>query len=871
LIEDKHVEPVAGSSGRERRSSKHTRAAGNAKNVGVNKGESVRDSGVQVLGTAVEQRNAGVAAAVRGNSTSRKSSSRTKPENILRGKCFVCQQSGHKAIACPNNGPGKKYDVPISRGDGGRAATAAQGEAKQEPVAKVDVSASSLAMWASLKACPMSVADVDALQEAKRHGWGVYEKVGPKSGHAFSHAARDAGVLRVMSEEGQGKTELTVLDWFGSSRTQNLCDPERKNVTRDGAVLLAPNMHIHVVVGPNLIVAGDGARDAVAARSELKDDAQYDVVLAVDIYQYGPFAEQAMTPEGVIALCAKSRSGRAYFLCRFFNGDAGADACGEGAWYRAKSGLINFSADQGEPNYATHPDVNWMQYRTYRGVDIAPIERFGPFHLVRCTPSGVAPVALCEQILPQPNIVAIRLGRDTFAKWFRRVTGVTKVMAKLRAALPWLPKKDSTVLVHKTYVEQHGVRYISRAPNGMSLDNATAMTLRELCKMDPACEVLAARFPNVFGELVTGTTLALLYYKREEFAELCLKLRVDFTPPEAKLMLARSQNGLSVLRHNHTGLLVGGCVAAGAVGVLAYKWKSASLLSNVLEACGRQPLPCWADPVLGVVEEFIKAVHPALAVCFVAADVALAVCRSKRMGMGVLAIHVLSSMVGHYTRYGLCGAMAIHAVCNVTAVYSQRRADALFGAFLESYTEGQVVEAGRGWCPIPVGVTLPAFTSKVDELPVETKGVLEISVYGEPVTPEEALVVLDKANGKSINKLWPVLVTNRCLWTPAKNERNLFVALMWRVHRNMHFGLDDPRIRHERWRALYERMIEAGFFDCPIVQLLSVEECARIMGGQRGCLILQALAEDVKGNNLKLKKSINLKWNETVAADKEMG
>jgi len=115
------------------------------------------------------------------------------------------------------------------------------------------------------------------------------------------------------------------------------------------------------------------------------------------------------------------------------------------------------------------------------------------------------------------------------------------------------------------------------------------------------------------------------------------------------------------------------------------------------------------------------------------------------------------------------------------------------------------------------------------------------------------------------------LITNRCLWTPAKNAKNLLVGLCWRAHRNMHVDMESKEIRRGRWKGLFGRMVQQGLFDQRIDQQPTDLECVMLMGGERGRRLQFAQQEDVKGNNLKLTKQQNLKWNETIAVDKEMG
>lgn len=117
--------------------------------------------------------------------------------------------------------------------------------------------------------------------------------------------------------------------------------------------------------------------------------------------------------------------------------------------------------------------------------------------------------------------------------------------------------------------------------------------------------------------------------------------------------------------------------------------------------------------------------------------------------------------------------------------------------------------------------------------------------------------------------MFPVLVTNRLLWEPANSEKNLLAAVLCRTHVDPFVDARCGKERHEEWRKLAETMVSLGWFSEGTAKLYSIEECAKLMG-KKGERILRAYHDDLGGSNSHLTKTINLKWNETITAMKDV-
>jgi hypothetical protein len=144
---------------------------------------------------------------------------------------------------------------------------------------------------------------------------------------------------------------------------------------------------------------------------------------------------------------------------------------------------------------------------------------------------------------------------------------------------------------------------------------------------------------------------------------------------------------------------------------------------------------------------------------------------------------------------------------------------------------------------------------------------LTIFVDGVKTGIEEALELL--SGGRCQNLMYPIMITNGLLWEPANNEKNLLAAILWRTHNDPFVGYEDVKVRVERWRNLAEQLCEQGLFNTQIQHLLTIEQCVKLMG-KRGLRIANANKQMIDGEIFNMRKTISLKWNETLSVDKDL-
>jgi len=188
--------------------------------------------------------------------------------------------------------------------------------------------------------------------------------------------------------------------------------------------------------------------------------------------------------------------------------------------------------------------------------------------------------------------------------------------------------------------------------------------------------------------------------------------------------------------------------------------------------------------------------------------------------------------------------------------------------FRQAHQEGTVLEAQNLAISLPAesDLSLKPYTTQITSGPENFRGEIEILVDGVEVSITDALCLLSESP-KEDNVMYPVLITHRLLWEPANNEKNLLAAILLRTH-NDPFGKAEPQEqRWSRWKRVGQVMIESGMFDKTVIDLPSIQECAKKMG-KKGRRILNAFEAYSRGEDYWLEKTINLKWNETITAEK---
>lgn len=251
--------------------------------------------------------------------------------------------------------------------------------------------------------------------------------------------------------------------------------------------------------------------------------------------------------------------------------------------------------------------------------------------------------------------------------------------------------------------------------------------------------------------------------------------------------------------------------------------------------------------------------------------------------VGAFAFHTtMGSLHKRYSWKGLFAAMGLHIVWNTLVciqhtnvimmnqiiAFENLQAASLWDTFLSCRKLNLSYEGAMGIATLPVGSTIPPYTSLASSGPEDFRGKIKIQVDNIDVTVETALDLLS-VNPREDNVIYPVLVTNGLLWEPANNEKNLLVAILWRTHQDPFVECDDSEKRWTRWHSLSKDFSRCGIFDRLVGNLPTLAECAKLMG-KRGERILRADEMDQQGINTRLWKTISLKWNETLNIDKTL-
>jgi len=268
-------------------------------------------------------------------------------------------------------------------------------------------------------------------------------------------------------------------------------------------------------------------------------------------------------------------------------------------------------------------------------------------------------------------------------------------------------------------------------------------------------------------------------------------------------------------------------------------------------------------------EESLGLIHPMLKLLLGVVEFGLNVATGATVIQAVPALLMHSITAVLYSinkKWGFLFSLSFHRGFNLGAAVVNR--GVLFKNFLTSYTKGEIVEAQSYVVMIPPSITLPAYQSPVTTSIWPFRGTMEILVDGCVVNVDEALELLSESS--HTNKLFPILINNRTLWEPANSEKNLLTALLSRTHNDPFVDRIDGKHRRELWREIGQKMVISGVFAQGEGKSYELEECAWLMGS-RGRRILEADKEDQLVGPERLRKTISLKWNETISARKLMG
>lgn len=289
------------------------------------------------------------------------------------------------------------------------------------------------------------------------------------------------------------------------------------------------------------------------------------------------------------------------------------------------------------------------------------------------------------------------------------------------------------------------------------------------------------------------------------------------------------------------------------------------LFAPIYEEAGR-----WFVPAIG---EIIMGIEMLVHFC----------CGNNVGAVGAFCFH--TSMKVLHRRFGWKGflsAVGLHLLWNIVVCFNRAnmtmmnqfvafeklQSASLWDTFLSCRKQKLVYAGEMGVSILPVGSTIPPYTSDALRGPIDFRGKIKIQVDNIDVSIDTALDLLS-VNPREDNVMYPILITNGLLWEPANNEKNLLVAILWRTHQDPFVDCDDDATRWKRWKNLAADFLRSGLFDRLVGNLPTLADCARLMG-KRGERILRADELDQQGINTRLWKTVSLKWNETLNVDKDL-
>jgi hypothetical protein len=642
---------------------------------------------------------------------------------------------------------------------------------------------------------------------------------------------------------------------------------------------------------------GDSAR-GVDVREPFVDGVTYDVVMLCDVYQCGDNPYQELSPEFVKELIHKSKNGTVYVINRVFVGEAGCDApymdgdkkVFEQVFYRTEDGMIHSTPDATYSGYASHPSPGWLLERSYQGVDIAPVKTFGPYRITRLALMKAGAQKLGGLIRPQGDIQ------------FRNITVHNKTWHSM-----WLDSAIRRVRVHTKVLAVLGPKHLSKGPNGQAYDMAMS-AVTSAFRHDDLMVALLSRHPEIYTEIVYGTTEAVLYYGREQHSAKLLAMREAVVTSEQDLATARALVAPTwKLANNHWFLrALFGMAGLFVVFQLQMKfievytgppqdlmWWLAVLIAPLTEEGARYLLPRFTPAIIlfeslrnvgmgmnpvppGFLHMLASRLHeygPTGSLAALLVHMWWNHCVVSGWGIGMVANVVLvpgvwSYLKGYEIKLGVFTVVMVMIVHTGWSIHLANRHNQLYAQFQAEYAEGRQVMVVEGdWAPIRPGSILPSYVTRIRNVPADFRGELVVFVDRIETSIEDALDLLGSEVGKNVT--YPILITDRLMHQPANVAVNLLAALLQRTHRDPF--VDNPHStedRHSRWGVLGTDFIQ--MFAVGVKTSVVTEDENVALMGKKGVRLAEALTADYRGDTLYLAKTINLKANETISACKDV-
>lgn len=769
--------------------------------------------------------------------------------------------------------------------------------------------------WLEACAIPFSVADKEGVKWLESQGF-PFARVAEKipSGHTLGAYCRHLAV-RVALQDGAKGSDVRVGSWYGFDReARNFTPPESTGLVVQFEIL------------GDAAAAGDAARSV--GRRQMATG-QYDCIVICDQYKYnnGP-----MTPQAVLEIMQNLKpTGKIYGIFRIFDGCAGADDFGfdreEGAWIRdIETNQISFSPEPGAPTYCAEWDVNWIQQRHCDGLDIAIVNRYGPYYLVRFAhnPLGIA----SGPVLSVNSVVSTVDLRSDWTVW-----AANKWTEWTSWSLPsrLMPKRGPCAM----FVVNNLLNSALKIPVGSTLDvayNSIASALATHGQL----RVVKSRFANTtFWRDLTYTTLVYAMYNgrrsivselhgqrvaNADMERLAIEMRANTTPtaPSKKwnyvgygvaavfvlvsLIRRRTARRASVLDTEMLRLALASARSRG------YDFMDGAPLAAKIAEFVHSPFHVVI--LAPIYEELIKRYVPAVGTLMVAMEMHF-YNSTGELSSGATIVHGLKHLYWAYLgRTSLVHAMAQHMINNAIAVVFGKairqwaaeldpqpaswfrifgptaglvailvgflawrwRANttgalAPYAAFLRKHADGELpeIDVKSLTVAIPPEPIMPLQSAKMVSVQ-PARGKMRITMAGRVATMAE-VVSVKSVQGIGSNRMWPILVTNGLLWQPSNDIVNLIVGLDSRVHADP-FSDDIPAdARRVAWEfgleKIWRRLGWLPQFPSDDFMVQSLKWCAHKMGKQRGDRILAADAALDMGE-VDQRKTMTVKWNETI-------
>jgi len=357
---------------------------------------------------------------------------------------------------------------------------------------------------------PLQDAKLKAYADEKGLDYTMVKKpVNPHGTSAFNRThgevacVLDALSMREFEFPDLEKTgKLTIADMYGGGSTTKI-------TVKKGDLEVE---WVNCEVWP---VAGEAARYPAGRDASRKCD--FGIVW--DTYYGGPGSEPS-SPATLLQYLDRTHSGLLYVGTRKFCGpDAGA--CGadvfsadgetwvEGRYVRV-DGKIRFTSDVEVGNaYPDHPDNDWMfTYAGGAGIDLYSMGARGPYHMFRCTRSK-DDRPMSPRAIPEDRFVEIDVSCGS---------GKSRMLVDLKTAERFLA---------------------SNMPARGFKEAATREKVNSALRTDPVTGAIWHTYPSHFARLATGTLQYSLFHRKEKVVEEYHDTRVQFASADRKLAHAR--------------------------------------------------------------------------------------------------------------------------------------------------------------------------------------------------------------------------------------------------------------------------------------------------------------------------------------------